>query len=90
VGLSVNKSGAGQVERMVKILILKAYTRSVITLAIGLDPTHVLTAAVTPLGEDLATALESVPGTAADPEKNKGRIGSECGEGKFLQGVPRE
>jgi hypothetical protein len=62
----------------------------VITLAIGLDPAHVLTAAVTPLGEDLAAALKPVPSTAADPEEDKGRIRSECGEGKLLQGVPRE
>ena len=47
------------------------YTGPAIALQIRLHPAHVLTTAITPLGEDFAPAFEPVSGAAAYPKKDK-------------------
>lgn len=61
-----------------------AYTGSVIAHAVRLDPAHVLAAAVTPLGEDFAPALEPVSGAAAHPDEHEGGVGRERRERELL------
>ena len=60
------------------------YTRPTIAHAVRLYPTHVLTATIAPLGEDLAPAFEPVSCAAADPEENEGRVHGERGDRELL------
>jgi len=66
------------------------YTGPAIVYAVRLDPAHVLTAAIAPLGEDLAPTLEPIPGAAAYPEENEGWVRCERPERELLQCIPRE
>ncbi len=60
------------------------YARPVIALQVCLHPTHVLAAAIAPLGEELTPTFEPIPRATAYPKKDKRRVRRERREREVL------